>query len=177
MARIVTTFIAAVAAAATTVIPLSQSHAHDRRFEHYHGAGPGWDKPYYKKHRKHHRRGPVGKVGKNDDALLLGVLGLAAGAIVAGALLSDPGPAPGPRYVEPAPDPYDDYRPGPGWAGSDYYPPAPRENYPESYAAAGTIEPWTDEWYRYCSQRYRSFKPATGTYRGYDGQDHFCVAR
>lgn len=172
MAKIVHTLIAAAVASASTLVPLSQGYAHDRRFEHYHGAGPGWDGPR-KPHRKHYRHRPEGKVKNNDDALLLGVLGLAAGAIVAGALLSEPGPRPEPRYVEPGPDPYDDYgRPG-GWAGSDYYPPAPAED----YAASGTIEPWTQDWYRYCSQRYRSFKPATGTFRGYDGQDHFCVAR
>jgi hypothetical protein len=26
----------------------------------------------------------------------------------------------------------------------------------------------------YCAQRYRSYNPATGTYRGYDGYDHPC---
>ncbi len=39
-----------------------------------------------------------------------------------------------------------------------------------------SVEPWTREWFRYCSQRYRSFNPDTGTYRGYDSRDHFCVA-
>ncbi len=27
---------------------------------------------------------------------------------------------------------------------------------------------------RYCSQRYRSYDPASGTYLGYDGQRHSC---
>ena len=31
-----------------------------------------------------------------------------------------------------------------------------------------------DEWLRACSQRYRSFDPASGTYLGYDGQRHPC---
>ena len=42
MAKILHTVIAAAVASASTLVPLSQSHAHDRRFEHYHGAGPGW---------------------------------------------------------------------------------------------------------------------------------------
>ena len=29
-------------------------------------------------------------------------------------------------------------------------------------------------WLAYCSQRYRSFDPATGTYLGYDGLRHAC---
>ncbi|PWV97627.1 BA14K-like protein [Hoeflea marina] len=41
---------------------------------------------------------------------------------------------------------------------------------------SGSIEPWTPAWYRYCDNRYRSFNDRTGTYRGYDGRDHFCVA-
>jgi hypothetical protein len=43
------------------------------------------------------------------------------------------------------------------------------------YRQAG-FEPWSRSWYNYCSDRYRSFNPNTGTYRGYDGRDHFCTA-
>ncbi|MEI9413208.1 BA14K family protein [Mesorhizobium salmacidum] len=37
-------------------------------------------------------------------------------------------------------------------------------------------EPWTHEWYVYCSYRYRSFNPRTGTFTGYDGEQYFCIA-
>ena len=163
MARIARAFVAA-AVAATAVLPVTQSFAHDRHFRHHHGDNPGWNRG--DRGRRHHRPPPK----DNGDAVLLGVLGLAAGAIIAGALLSDPGPRP--AHVEPLPQP--GYGPPNGWAGSDYYPPAPVD---DGYAHGAAIQPWTAEWYRYCSQRYRSFKPATGTYRGYDGLDHFCVAR
>lgn len=36
------------------------------------------------------------------------------------------------------------------------------------------LEPWSKEWFGWCVKRYRSFNPETGTYRGYDGADHFC---
>ncbi len=166
MSRIARVFVA-TAVAATAVFPVAQSYAHDRHFRHHHGNGPGWDRAY--QGRRHHHKKPAGRVNNNSDAVLLGVLGLAAGAIIAGALLSDPGPQP--YHGKPGRGP--DYGPSGGWAGSDYYPPAPVDD----YAAGGAIEPWTEEWYRYCAQRYRSFKPATGTFRGYDGHDHFCVAR
>lgn len=165
MAKIARTIVA-VAVAGSTVLPVTQSWAKDRHFRHHHGDNPGWrDVKRGKRHRQ-----PVGRVDNGGDAVLLGVLGLAAGAIIAGALLSEPGPQP--IYRNPVPQP--DYGKSNGWAGSNYYPPAPADN---GYASGGSIEPWTAEWYRYCSQRYRSFKPATGTFRGYDGQDHFCVAR
>jgi hypothetical protein len=35
-------------------------------------------------------------------------------------------------------------------------------------------EPWTQEWYAYCSSRYRSFNPQTGYFLGFDGNYHFC---
>ncbi|MEM6462426.1 MAG: BA14K family protein [Pseudomonadota bacterium] len=151
--------IATIAVTAATVVPLSQAYAHDRGFRHHHAKK--WDGPKRKYYRHKRYRGPVVvERYNNDDALLLGVLGLAAGALITGALLSnpppyDPGPQPG--YTPPA---------------RDYYPPAPAAN-----VAQGSIEPWTDEWFRYCAQRYRSFDAATGTFRGYDGYDHFCVAR
>ena len=40
----------------------------------------------------------------------------------------------------------------------------------------GSMEPWSPEWYEYCSNRYRSFSSRSGTFTGYDGQQHFCVA-
>lgn len=30
------------------------------------------------------------------------------------------------------------------------------------------------QWIAYCSQKYRSFDPGSGTYLGYDGQRHMC---
>ncbi len=41
----------------------------------------------------------------------------------------------------------------------------------------GPLRPWTPAWYNWCESSYRSFNPRTGTFRGYDGRDHFCVAR
>lgn len=39
----------------------------------------------------------------------------------------------------------------------------------------GRYAAWSPGWYEYCQNRYRSFNSRTGYYRGYDGQDHFCV--
>lgn len=38
----------------------------------------------------------------------------------------------------------------------------------------GAPEPWTPEWYDYCSDKYRSFDPETGTYTTYSGKKRFC---
>jgi BA14K-like protein len=55
----------------------------------------------------------------------------------------------------------------------------PREVYvvspPVYYAPVAYGAPaWTPEWYTYCAQRYRSFDPRTGYFRGYDGLPHLC---
>ena len=34
--------------------------------------------------------------------------------------------------------------------------------------------PWTEAWYAWCFDRYRSFDPRSGTFLGYDGRRHFC---
>ncbi|RVC11981.1 BA14K family protein, partial [Mesorhizobium sp. M7A.F.Ca.CA.002.15.2.1] len=47
----------------------------------------------------------------------------------------------------------------------------PRVVYANRYA-----EPWTRDWYEYCSDRYRSFNSRTGTFTGNDGEQHFCTA-
>ena len=108
-------------------------------------------------HRYRHHR-------SNSDAVAAGVIGLAAGAIVGG-LLSDS------RrndrvYIDP-----------PRRAYRDYYPVEERRYYrprvqPTYYRDA--MEPWSREWYRYCSTRYRSFDARSGTFMGYDGRRHFC---
>lgn len=130
--------ILSVAVSATTLATFSPASADDWRW------------------RRHHHRG--------GDALAAGVVGLAAGALIAGALSQ-------PRYREPAY--YDDY---------DYYEPRPRyvvrprPVVRQYYRYSGGIEPWTPEWYNYCGNRYRSFNARSGTFTGYDGQQHFCVA-
>ncbi len=98
------------------------------------------------------------------DAIAAGVIGLAAGALIGSALSQ-------PSYREPVY--YDDY----------YYEPRPVRRYEYVGRAydnrvyvRGSLEPWSRPWYRYCQNRYRSFDPRTGTFMGYDGREHFCVA-
>lgn len=38
----------------------------------------------------------------------------------------------------------------------------------------GDLEPWSKAWYAFCTDKYRSFNPVSGRYRGYDGDLHFC---
>ncbi len=47
---------------------------------------------------------------------------------------------------------------------------------PAVYYAPGPAgpPPGSPEWYAYCSNRYRSFDPRTGTFMGYDGLRHAC---
>lgn len=105
------------------------------------------------RHHRHHDRG---------DELAAGLAGLAIGAIVGG-ILTQPSHS-GRVYIDP-PAPRYRYR---------YYGPAPVYSGPVTYHRA---EPWSAEWYRACSIRFRSFDPRSGTYLGYDGHRHFCVIR
>lgn len=97
-------------------------------------------------HRHHH---------DNSDAWAAGAAGLAMG-VIAGAILASPPPPRRVYEVEP----------------TRVYPARPdyRINYQSD------LEPWTRDWYRYCEDRYRSFDPRSGTFIGYDGDRHFCVA-
>jgi hypothetical protein len=53
-----------------------------------------------------------------------------------------------------------------------YYAPPPR------YVAPAPVyyrpRPWTPEWYRYCSRKYRSFNYETGHYLSYSGEYRLC---
>lgn len=95
---------------------------------------------------------------RDRDALAAGLAGLAVGAIVGG-VLSQPR-YPSRVYIDPPAPRY--YRPAPVYRG------------PVTYYAP---EPWSREWYRACSIRYRSFDAGSGTFMGYDGRRHFCVIR
>ncbi|HHV68664.1 BA14K family protein [Brucella intermedia] len=149
MNRFAKTAILAAASLAAVAAPLATASA-DSWGRHGWDRG-GWDRPYYRdRHRGH------------GDAVAAGVIGLAAGALI-GSALSQPQPT----YVQPAPV----YAPPP--PPPAYYPAAPARQV--TYYRAG-YEPWSRGWYQYCSDRYRSFNPNTGTYRGYDGRDHFCSA-
>ena len=132
MKTIAKAVVLSAAVAATAVLPLATAQARD--WHHHHHGG---------------------------DALALGALGLATGAIIGGAIASDPGPR---YYVDPP---------------ADYYAPPPRvvyRTYEPAPVYAGGVRPWTGPWYRYCEDRYRSFDPRSGTFIGYDGRSHFCVA-
>lgn len=91
-----------------------------------------------------------------------GILGVAIGALAAGAL-AEPEPIYRPVYDETPRDPMPRPRPTRPYAAQPIY-----------YGAA--LEPWSPEWFRYCEDKYQTFDPGTGTFVGYDGQEHFCVA-
>ncbi|MBA8880533.1 BA14K family protein [Phyllobacterium myrsinacearum] len=139
--------ILATAAFATIAVPLATSaSADDWGWRNRHGG-------YYRDRGYRHHRG-------GGDALAAGAIGLAAGALIGGALAQ-------PREPDVIYRDYDDrpvYR-----APVRVY----REVRPAYYGGA---RPWSPSWYRYCADRYRSFNPGTGTFRGYDGRDYFCTA-
>lgn len=97
--------------------------------------GPGWRGPGYYPQRYRGWNGPGwyggGYYSDPGAALAAGVIGLAAGAMIAGAM-NQQGYAAQPRY-----------------AANDYV--------------------------AYCSQRYRTFNPATGTYIAKGGYERRCV--
>jgi hypothetical protein len=146
MNRVLKTTVMAVALGATTLATLPAANASDWRWRHHHS----------RHHGSHH-----------GDAVVAGIAGLAAGALI-GSALSRPAP-----YYEPGYYDYDE--PRYTVRRRVVVRPAPVRDYGRvSYA--GALEPWTRDWYEYCSDRYRSFNARTGTFTGYDGQQHFCVA-
>lgn len=103
----------------------------------------------------------------HDRDLAIGIIGgLAAGAIIGGAIVDEP------RYQQPRPPRFEP-RPYP-----HYYPPRRQRPVPEYRGDADLIfQPWSRQWRDFCSNRYRTFNPGTGTYLGGDGKWHFCVVR
>jgi hypothetical protein len=158
MNRLLKSAVFGLAVAATTLSALPAAQA-----------GDGWRRHNYNRYH-----------GNSDgDLVAAGVLGLAVGALAAGVATAPQYYEPEPVYAEPVyREPvyrervrvYRDVRPRP----------APDRGYyveePEVVYATGALDPWSPEWYDYCEGRYRSFNPRTGTFTGYDGEAHFCVA-
>lgn len=102
---------------------------------------PHYSKSYYpRRHYRVHRH-------SSGDALAAGIFGLAAGAIIGGALAQPRTP----RY---------------------YSVPA----YAPRYAAPayGAPAPWSPDWYAYCASKYRSFDAHSGTFQPYNGPRRLC---
>ncbi len=150
-----------------------------------------------KHHKRHKRR------NNDGDLIAAGIIGLAIGAIIAGsandrnhradAYYNDYNNYPVPPeatsygYQEPY---YDDYQGNDYNNGtvqrqplSDYSNGGVSQPYSNSgprvvtYEETVSLEPWTQGWYEYCSQKFRSFDPQKGTYLGYDGLNHFCTPK
>lgn len=142
----------AMLTAATAFAPLASTAAHagDRRWigHDYRVGDPGRIVNYreYSERRYGDHHRRIYRHRDNSDAIALGIIGLGVGAIIGGAIANSHNQ---PRVI---------YRDQP------------------RIVRGGSYEPWTASWVRYCTQKYRSFNRSTGTYRGYDGRDHFCVA-
>lgn len=133
--------------AVTTAEAAPRNGWQDNRGGHYKHPGS---------HRKDHRHKPQRNHGNKKDngnlgaAVAAGVIGLAAGAILLGATSR-------PSHAAPPP--------------ANYYPPAP---YPGRVNGSVGYQPWSPAWYHYCSSKFRSFNPSTGTYTTYRGEQRFC---
>ena len=167
--------IAAIAVGATALVPMATpAAAHQAGYRHTHTHGPivrcsprnnFCGAPHIgvrKSKRKHGHRKYVRRHHNNSDIAGAAILGIIGGALIGSAIANSNRQ---PRYVAPRPV----YR-------NNQFPPAP-QGYRKVVTHSGSLEPWTRGWYQYCDAKYRSFNPEKGTYRGYDGRDHFCVAR
>lgn len=157
--------IAVLAVGATAIVPMATSaQAHDRNYLHNHKKGaivkcnPNNNHCRFGK-RKVQRHVYRHHGNKGSDLAGVAVLGIIGGALIGSAIANSNNQ---PRYVAPRPT-----------YNHNVYPSAPRK----VVTHTGSLEPWTRGWYQYCDAKYRSFNPERGTYRGYDGRDHFCVAR
>lgn len=136
---------------------------HGRGFERGYDRGydRGWEDRNRVERGRHEERGR--KRNNTDAALAAGVIGLAAGAILLGTMSGGASAStPPPAYYPPAHAPIP--APGPVYGAPIYGAPQ---------ASPGYL-PWSPAWYDYCSSRYRSFNPRTGTFTTHGGEQRFC---
>ncbi|MEL6201724.1 MAG: BA14K family protein [Pseudomonadota bacterium] len=148
----------------TSLGATTQAHSHDIGWNHFHRHQHVKNKIHRHAHRnvivQHHTHHHGTVDNGNVGGVLLGILGA---AIVVDAL-SKTHTAPAPTYTPPTYQPH-----------AAPFPKAPND--PLVVYHTQSLEPWTPGWLAWCEERYRSFNKHTGTYRGYDGLDHFCVPK
>ncbi|WP_208431740.1 BA14K family protein [Bartonella schoenbuchensis] len=148
-------------------IPQHHTQYH-REQRHIHHKNPTRYSYHYEHTTQNHvHQYHVNRPNNTNDALAAGVLGLATGAIL-GNVLTKPAQ---PQIIYQAPYPQNQviYQEIP--QPQVVYQVHPPVTYHPAYQ-----QPWTSQWLQYCTKKYRSFNPRTGTFRGYDGLDHFCHA-
>lgn len=131
----------------------SYHHPHVERRTHHHSHVQNntyhYSHTHHYSNNHHHSHQYHPKPNHTSNALTAGIVGLATGAIIGNALRQ---PEP-PRVI---------YQPAlPPQQQVIYQPAQPSQR---------------DAWLKYCTKKYRSFNPHTGTFRGYDGLDHVCYA-
>jgi len=134
--------------------------------------------------------------GHGGSVAAAGIIGFAAGAVLGSALSGPRYYGGGYGYYRPrayyAPRVY--YAPRRHYAPQRYYAPRyPDRSYGYVNRSSGTVitphvpapvynrapvryrpAQWTPEWIAYCSRKYRSFNPRTGTYTAYSGRVRQC---
>ncbi|MGB7334784.1 MAG: BA14K family protein [Salaquimonas sp.] len=168
----------------TSALPIAQAEAGQRHWKNDY-RGQGVVRHHQPRHYKKQRRS-----SSSSDALAAGIIGFAIGAIIADqssrnrTVYVEQPPVyvqpqsvyvqPQPVYRQPLPDynqPRDLYN---APVVNDYDQPQVIR-YEDTVGAS--YEPWTPAWAEWCDNKYRSFNRNTGTFRGYDGLDHFCVVK
>jgi len=163
---------------------------------HWHGHPPRgghW-------HRHHGGGGSGAAIALGAAGAIIGLSALAAANAQPYAAPPPPAYAYGaPAYIpEAAPYAYEEedyatFPPEPDYSDDEDYvtgsvepyapppPPLPRRSAPQNRTVASvdtassrSPEPWSQEWFRYCSDKYRSFNPQTGYYKTYAGEQKFC---
>lgn len=136
-------------ATASIVVTSSASMAFDRHHRHPHSRGA------------HATREPARDPGRDAG---IAILGAVTGVIIGEAIRGSTPPPPPPQY-RPIPE--------------RHYHPTVTPRHARPHHSRGTSaypgEPWSPEWFRYCSRTYKSFNSMNGTYVGYDGVRKFCV--
>ncbi len=188
-----------------TALPTAEAHAGHKYYGQYNSGNYHKHKNYrgnkyqYRKYKwkRNYRHNYYSNGG---DIFAAGIIGLAIGAIISDSsrirrqrvdslYYQLPTYAP-PRAVNTYENPYYTNYNGRPYYGTEYEnPPAPLPlqnpaqdgpkviTYDEAMADTALAEPWSPQWYSYCRAKFGSFNETSGTYLGYDGKRHFCVAK
>lgn len=137
---------------------------HDRRVRGSVRHNHNWDRHDWRDERRSKRH-------KRRRNAALGIAGVTLGAII----LNEIARSNRNNYQQPqvyqAPRPTLKSQPAPS-----YNNPA-NDDYVVQLESSHSPEPWTHAWKQACKKKYRSFNVKKGTFRGYDGRDHFCVIK